>query len=532
VVVLVSVFIVKSGSPPDEILKGLGEAHSLAIGPRSRETLTYQDTFDWRLHRGGVSMTASGRSGNRRLVAVTLSGQTLEARSEKMPAFAFEIRPGPFQDLVRRLAGPRRLLTKARATWTTLPAAVLNEDEKTVVRLRIREGTARPANGSDGIGMPARLEVIPIKGYQREERRVRRFLEKHFDVEEDERTEVETVFDALGVQSGDYTSSFKLKLEPTLSALDATREIHRKLLGSMLANQEGLVRDWDMEFLHDFRVAIRRARSAISQIKGVFPPTASQHLGKELRWLGRRTGPARDMDVYLFRIPGYRESLPDGADKDLAPLVRLLQEKKATEHKRLQRCLRSARYRHLVEDWDAFANGDVAAEECGPNAQRAIASVASETIWRAFGRVLEKGGGIGPRTPARALHRLRIDCKKLRYLITFFRSLYPAEDLNPIVKELKTLQDHLGEFNDLQVQQEALRSFAEELMETRRGPPATLLAMGQLLGRLEAAQAGERAMFHQHFSQFARPKNRKRFRVLFGPPTSDPTLPEREEMSS
>ena len=110
-------------------------------------------------------------------------------------------------------------------------------------------------------------------------------------------------------------------------------------------------------------------------------------------------------------------------------------------------------------------------------------------------------------------------------LATWIRVL--KKRLNPIIVDLKRLQDHLGEFNDLQVQQETLRTFAQELMGSGKGPPATLLAMGQLLGRLDGAQARERGAFHHHFRQFSRPKNRKRFLQLFG---ADPGLEGTAEM--
>jgi CHAD domain-containing protein len=230
------------------------------------------------------------------------------------------------------------------------------------------------------------------------------------------------------------------------------------------------------------------------------------------------------MDVYLFAIPEYRESLPQAADRDLEPLVRLLQEKKETEHRELTRSLRSSRFRQLMENWKSFIEGPEQTGEPGPNAGRPIAAVASEAIWHAFEDVMRKGEAIEPGTSADALHRLRIRCKKLRYLLTFFQTLFPKKELGFITRELKLLQAHLGRFNDLHVQQLALRTFAEELMETRKGPPATLLAMGQLLGRLEEAQKTEREAFHQHFREFARPENQERFRSLFGPhPEENPS---------
>ena len=63
-------------------------------------------------------------------------------------------------------------------------------------------------------------------------------------------------------------------------------------------------------------------------------------------------------------------------------------------------------------------------------------------------------------SPDEALHRLRIDAKKLRYLLEFFRALYPPKEIGAVVGALKSLQDNLGDFNDLSVQQGAMRGFA------------------------------------------------------------------------
>ena len=254
------------------------------------------------------------------------------------------------------------------------------------------------------------------------------------------------------------------------------------------------------EFLHDFRVALRRTRSTLSQMKGVLPEEITRYFMEEFSWLASKTGPSRDLDVYLLKIPAYRAALYPTARKELEPLVRLLEEKKKVELGRLRRCLRSKRFHRLLEDWRAFLETPDTPDPALPNAQRPIRDVASERIWKALDKVQRRGARIGQFTPAKDLHRLRIDCKKLRYLLSFFQSLYPRDSLKPLNRELKGLQDHLGDFNDLQIQREALGSFAEEMMAARTAPPATLLAMGQLMGQLEGKQTKEREAFHQQFS--------------------------------
>ena len=66
-------------------------------------------------------------------------------------------------------------------------------------------------------------------------------------------------------------------------------------------------------------------------------------------------------------------------------------------------------------------------------------------------------------TPSEALHELRKNCKKLRYLIEFYRSIYSEKDVKPAIKALKILLDNLGLFQDLEVQANKLREFAHQM---------------------------------------------------------------------
>ena len=77
------------------------------------------------------------------------------------------------------------------------------------------------------------------------------------------------------------------------------------------------------------------------------------------------------------------------------------------------------------------------------------------------------GSAIDDHSPAEALHDLRKQGKELRYLFELFGSLFPKDALGSAIKDLKWLQDNLGEFQDTEVQRLAVRAFAEELVEVR-----------------------------------------------------------------
>ncbi len=524
-----SVFVLDRKFSKDELLRRLGETFPVEVREEGREQVTYLDTFDWRFKKAGMAVTASRIGKQARIRVTTDDGQVLDYIVPRIPSFASELSPSPLSDLIEPVAKNRRLLPRARGEWTGILIGIMNEDGKTVVRLRLREGLALPSGGEDHIPVSSRIQCIPLKGYRSEESVLRSFIEDQFKSKAEDGTEQEAIFEAVGLVPADYSSSFKLQLEPDLPAAQAAKRIHATLLDTILSNREGLTRDWDAEFLHDFRVAVRRTRSALTQLRGVFPETVTEHFIEEFRWLGAKTGPTRDIDVYLLKIPAYRVALSPSARKDLEPLVALLQEKKKAELQRLRRCLRSGRFTRLIKEWQGFLDTPGGQEAELPHAGRPAKAVASERIWKAFTKVRKRGKKIGRFAPPEDLHRLRLDCKKLRYLLTFFESLYPPKAIEPLIQELKRLQDHLGDFNDLQVQREALGAFAEEMMAGKSGPPATLLAMGQLMGQLEGKQAKEREAFHDHFPRFAREKNYRKFKKLFGPEPAVGKGNEREE---
>jgi CHAD domain-containing protein len=80
-----------------------------------------------------------------------------------------------------------------------------------------------------------------------------------------------------------------LQLQPSMPAGEAARRILQNQLEAMEANEEGTCAARDPEFLHDFRVAVRRTRSALSQIKGVLPAPVLERFRPEFAWLGEIT---------------------------------------------------------------------------------------------------------------------------------------------------------------------------------------------------------------------------------------------------
>jgi CHAD domain-containing protein len=388
-----------------------------------------------------------------------------------------------------------------------------------VARVVLEKAAAsRPDETGHTRSLPLSLRAIPVKGYQKAFAELLRFLSDEPQLEPAPSRPLDIALTAIDRQPGDYSSKLDLRLEPDQRADVALKQVFRSLLRTIVANEPGLRADLDTEFLHEFRVAVRRTRSALSQLKGLYREETANEFRREFNWLGSLTGPTRDLDVHLLKMADYRALLPEQVRADLEPLNGFLERHRDLEHRKMVQALGNKRYRDLIEHWQAFLDQPPADGELPRNAATPIGELASRRIWKAYRRVLDKGGAIGPETPPESLHRLRIDAKKLRYLLEFFRSLYDAEEIGRLVKALKQLQDNLGDFNDFIVQQATLGRFAQQMIDDRLEPAETLMAMGRLQERLEAGQEREREDFYRRFEKFSAAGNRKRLRRLFKQP--------------
>lgn len=510
---------------PRSIQAAVSARFSTARSKRPRIRAVCHDTFDWRLHHsGGGAILVEAGLGDKSVRWTTARGRVrYRANLPEAPKFAWDLPQGDFREKLTSVIEMRRLLPIAALEVDAHEVRILDEARKTVARVRLETRSVAPlGKGGRRQRLPAILRAVPVRGYDDDYAELIAFLEQDLELEPHDGDELLAAYEAVGSAPMKYSSKPVAQLDPEQRADDAMKGILLALLDTMLLNESGTREDLDSEFLHDFRVSVRRTRSALSQIKGVFPEPVVLRFKREFSWLGGLTGPTRDLDVYLLKMPAYKATLPESVRNDLVPLRHFLENHQRIEQRKVARSLGTKRYRTLVESWRAFLESPSPEASDLPWATRPIHEVAQRRIWKAYRRVVKKGRAITPATEAGALHRLRIDCKKLRYLMEFFRSLFDAKSMGIIIKALKQLQDNLGDFNDYEVQQGALVKFAHQMVEEDIATVEGLMAMGRLVEHLEEGQAQERQLFHEKFRAFEAPANRERFRSLFKPSKGRP----------
>jgi CHAD domain-containing protein len=482
----------------------------VATAPQ-QDCLRYYDSFDWRLYQAGKTLCCETSAAGSALHLNGSDDSGLRQTGE-IHRFAWDFPNGAFKDRLAPLLEMRALLPVVVVRRESQPFALLNNRQKTILRISFDRLWVRSPAGGTELPLPALLSVEPLRGYPKPVQRLEQLLAKQALAAGSE-DPFRLAVAALGLQPGGYSSKLDIELQPELTAHAALRRILQQLLQTLEANEDGTRQDLDSEFLHDFRVAVRRARSALSQFKGVLAEEQLAWLRDELAWLGQATGPTRDLDVYLLHFPAYRQSLPAEARGDLDPLHGFLQRHQRQEQRLLARRLASKRYRILLRGWRGWLQEPQANR--GPDAELPIGLLAGRRIRKTFQRVLREGGAIDDSSPAGELHQLRKTCKKLRYLLEFFQSLYPAAEVRKLIKALKGLQDNLGTFQDHSVQTETLRRFARQMADEDQAPPETLLAMGMLIDHLLQRELQCRDEFASRFAAFSSRRNRQRFAELF-----------------
>jgi len=502
----------------DSVLNTLSQQFQIRSEAETALNRVYLDSFDWRIYLGGGTLY-SKPEGRKKSLVWTGEGPGEEAEIlavvRGMPKFSGDLPQGALRDKLSKLLEMRALLPQVEIKGRVRLFKVLDEEKKTVLRFSVGSYASR----SPGIGeyrdLRDRIGLLPVRGYDAFFKRVKRVLERDMALEPVVEGLLQASLTAIDRKPVDYSSKLNFQFLPEDTAGLVARQIHLHLLATMERNLPGTRANIDSEFLHDLRVAVRRTRSALTQIKGVFNPEAVDAFKPRLAWIGQITGPSRDMDVYLLDYDNYRSSLPERYRADLDPLHAFLVSHRKSAYRSMANKLKSKEFQSILNEWRHFLDSSSTRHDGAVAAELPVKQVADKRIFRIYKRVLAEGAGIDDASPATAFHELRKSCKKLRYLIEFFQSLYPTAQVKPLIKALKALLDNLGTFQDTEVQADKLREFAHQMVKEAEVPADTLLAMGMLVDGLLRRQQEARKDFFNCFKDFAGKKNRLEFRTIF-----------------
>ncbi len=203
----------------------------------------------------------------------------------------------------------------------------------------------------------------------------------------------------------------------------------------------------DVEAVHQIRVAITRLRAAVAFFAPIVAGAEWLRLKQEVRWLNGPLGAARDSDVMVeyARSQKYRA----WAQTMIGARIAQCQTR---DHRRLVRCLRSARTQRLIADLARWARQGAWLELYTRRKDaETLPSYCARVLNRWHARLLRKGKRLKTVGTGRR-HRLRIRVKRFRYIIEALTETVPLwgrGKFHHLHRPAKRLQRALGDMRDL-----------------------------------------------------------------------------------
>jgi inorganic triphosphatase YgiF len=217
----------------------------------------------------------------------------------------------------------------------------------------------------------------------------------------------------------------------------------------------------DPEGVHKMRVASRRLRTILKAFRDVLGDAVVAHFNAELRWLAQNLGRARDADV---TERGAKESRAGDADH----YVHFLRQQTITAYEHLADVLESERCAMLEDELAQIIAAGPPGDMQEQFGKLSIAASADQLIHAARNKLLAHGDAIEADSPARQLHKLRIETKRFRYLLDFF-STVQADKWRDATEAVKRIQDVLGEHQDAVTAQAHLADYSASLPNDASG---------------------------------------------------------------
>ena len=200
----------------------------------------------------------------------------------------------------------------------------------------------------------------------------------------------------------------------------------------------------DPEGIHKMRVATRRLRASLRAFRKILPDYAFKQLEPEVKWLASVLGDARDADVCEMSVEQYKSALVDLPESALEPYIGRLRQTTLDAHASLVDALAGPRYAELIGSLTAFVN--VGLEEDHSPDER-VEDCEDEFVDRVLSKTLKRARKIHDESSSRKLHKLRIQAKRLRYLLEVFFEVNP-EKWTPMIEGLEEFQEVIGLHQD------------------------------------------------------------------------------------
>ena len=503
---------------PDTITKtffldSLAENFTVKVAKATQEKITILDSFEWGIYKKNKLAIRHEDHAVRVYDENELFVRDLAFSVDKVPArtkFWWEFPESEVRDFMTTTLGLRALIPVFNGSLRYEQVNLQDDQGKTLVFCEL---ISVFSDDKTRTPLVRQVSLAPITGYQEYYEQALGII-TNIGAFTPTLSPLNSLLQAIGVSPNPYNVKPELSLSAHATARSSVSSIITTMLEKQRLTENGVIKDIDTEFLHHFRVALRMVRAAIAQLKEVFPQQDVINLKQRFDAIGRETNLLRDLDVFILDKDRYINLLPASLQQGLLPMFTNFEQDRTREVKRISRWLASRVYKNEIEELQSLFEHGYSALETEWSEKPTI-ELAVIKIQKRYKKIQKAAAEITSDTPDETIHSIRIDCKKLRYLLYFFGNLFNKKQVKIAGKHLKKLQNTLGVFNDLTVQGEFLEAYLDKVEHRAKKDVLLIASLGGLITSLHDLHIQERENCIRELAVFSNKQNRILFKNTF-----------------
>jgi len=238
---------------------------------------------------------------------------------------------------------------------------------------------------------------------------------------------------------------------------------------------EKVLQKFELDDIHDLRVASRRLREALLLYAPCFPEKPASRLVSRIKKITGMLGTIRNTDEALLFLATFPPTLPDPATRAVSTLADLLQSERTAEKKYLLSTMKRIDPASLRSRFEKVCNRPAIFAISAHDPFMKVADFLRDTLHEREASLLRFAAEAAHEENIIAQHRLRIAVKHFRYRLEL-AAFFAPDRLNDLISVAKGYQELLGTMHDLDV-------FATIISERLASPDASTPLLAHIAAR-------------------------------------------------
>ena len=216
----------------------------------------------------------------------------------------------------------------------------------------------------------------------------------------------------------------------------------------LLACEGGVASGKDPEAVHHMRVSCRRIRSAIRLLWDYCDQSQVVGIRDGIQRLGRELAPVRNLDVFMDVVDAFGSASPHATEL-LGAISERVSKRRKLQQRLVRKHLKSKSYRKTLRRIHDYAIEPAMRKRKKKVRLLIMRHVLPIVIYQQLAMVKSYQGSI-EEGDEQAFHRLRIEVKRLRYILTQFSPVL-GSTAQRYISDLRMIQGSLGALNDIEM---------------------------------------------------------------------------------